>query len=105
MGNLGTIFLLLNMPGGGALAHFPSAEWYRSKWKADHHTGLNITWRFSPGFLPAFLGVEVFPFVFFVPVVAMFFTSPDCPTYSDHDTRAAWGLPADSKKRPPAHRT
>lgn len=27
-----------------------ASEWYQSKWKRSHHTGLNISWRFSPGF-------------------------------------------------------
>lgn len=36
---------------GAAVAEAHTAsDWYDSKWKEDHHTGLNITWRFSPGF-------------------------------------------------------
>lgn len=46
----GAVFGLLVAAPMSAAAHSDYSTWYRTKWKSDHHTGLNITWRFAPTF-------------------------------------------------------
>ncbi|MDQ3953823.1 MAG: hypothetical protein M3279_12815 [Actinomycetota bacterium] len=42
--------LLLALFVGTAVAHPASDYYWLHEWKSSHHTGLNITWRFGPGF-------------------------------------------------------
>jgi hypothetical protein len=42
--------MLLLMVAESAMAHAASDYYSLHEWKASHHTGLNVTWRFGPGF-------------------------------------------------------